>query len=57
MKEANEGVEKMLLGAMMDGQRSRPVIDWTVECYLIRNTKKGAKGEVVVYSVFGMKSN
>ena len=60
VKEANEGVEKMLLGAMMDGQRSRPAIDWTLECYAIKNTKntkKGAKGEVVVYSVFGMKSS
>jgi len=56
-REANEKVEQILLGAMMDGQRSRPVIDWTVECYAVKNGKKGAKGEVVVYSVFGMKSS
>lgn len=44
------GVEAVLLGNLMDGERTHPVIDWSLESFY-----DGRKGEMVrIWRVFGM---
>ncbi|WWD21862.1 hypothetical protein CI109_106350 [Kwoniella shandongensis] len=53
-KELSDQVENILLGAKMDGQRPRPIIDMSVEVYEV--TKKGSEGSILVGRLFGMTS-
>lgn len=58
LKENREKVDKVLLGAKMDGQRQRPIIDWTMEAYLVPiKGGKGNKGSLAAVRVFGMKGS
>ena len=56
VREANRAVEDMLLGATMDGQRSRPVIDWSVETMEQELVHAGGWKRVIKHLVMGMKS-
>ncbi|KAK8846545.1 hypothetical protein IAR55_005631 [Kwoniella newhampshirensis] len=51
-KEISGQVENFLLGAKMDGERPRPVIDMTVEVYEV--PKKGSEEVISVARLFGM---
>lgn len=53
LRENREKVDSILLGAKMNGQRPRPIIDWTMEAYIVPT--KGNKGSVAALRVFGMK--
>ena len=59
VRMANDGVADILLGAKMDGQRTRPIIDWTIEVYEVSPASKLDKKpkkelRVVVARAFGM---
>lgn len=56
-----QNVIQTLQGATMDGVRSRPWIDWTIQSVFVPAPKghvglKGEKG-VLVYKAFGMVTN
>ena len=55
LKEISARVDGILLGKMFDGQRTRPIIDWTIQC--LELDIKGKPGETVkVWTPFGMRS-
>jgi len=56
VREANRAVEDMLLGAKMDGQWSRPIIDWSVETVEQEMVHAGGWRRVVKHLAMGMKS-
>lgn len=53
-KGITKEVGDLLMGARMDGERPRWVVEWGLECYVV----KGGKGEgVVVHRVIGMQGS
>jgi hypothetical protein len=56
VREANRAVEDMLLGAKMDGQWSKPIIDWSVETVEQEIFHAGGWRRVVKHLAMGMKS-
>lgn len=56
VREANRAAEEMLLGAMMDGQRSRPLIEWSVETVEQELMHAGGWKRVIKHLAMGMKS-
>lgn len=52
-----EEVDKLLLGAKMDGKRPRPVYDWTIESYEPEGERANAGQPLIVYRAFGMRAN
>lgn len=52
-----EEVDKLLLGAKMDGKRPRPVYDWTIESYEPEVEGTNAGQLPIVYRAFGMRAN
>ena len=55
IKEASEKVDQTLLGSRMNGERVRPVIDWSLETYSIKANAKSDEAYVVARA-FGMMS-
>jgi hypothetical protein len=52
-----EDAEAILMGGRIDGQRTRPVIEWGIESLVVKEPKRG-KGEgkgVVAFRVCGMR--
>ena len=55
IKEASAQVLDILLGARQDGERPRPIIQFAVEMYEVRQKDKGTIRGVVVSRIFGMR--
>ena len=56
IREASLRVSDILLGAKQDGERVRPLIDFTVEVYEVKHKNKGMNKGIMVARVFGMQS-
>jgi len=56
IREASAQALDVLLGAKQDGERPRPIVDFSLETYEVKRKEKGEIRGVVVSRVFGMQS-